>query len=331
MTVFPHTPSSPRQLTAPWRSRLKLAVVSALGSPVRINGRLRKLAQTDLVTILNLHQVHPEPGPGRTALRVELFEELLKFVNKHFDLRTFSNLSMPSNRPRMVISFDDGYRDFIDYAVPLLRKYAIPANQNIIPANAESGLPPLNVLTRQFVAQAPAHLIDRIKVPGLERKLSEVPLQALSNFLKNRSQVEQLEIADALIPQFFEWNQFKPIEMMTPSQIREVCCDYEIGGHSYSHASMAFETDAFLRDDVAKCQKYFEVKLGQPMKVYAFPNGSCRPEQIETLLAVGVDHVLLAGRAFDRGAAVHSRFNFDARSRNEVRYEAVGGLERIKW
>ena len=311
------------------RTGLKAIAVAALGSPFRISARLRKLAETDLVTILNLHQVHPEPSAGRAALSVELFDELLGFVSRHFDVRTFATLDQPNRRPRLILSFDDGYRDFIEYAVPLLEKYKIAANQNVIPANIESGLPPLNVLARQFVAEAPASLADRIEIIGIEGKLSEIPLQTLSNFLKWRSQAEQQTLGDILIPKILDWHAFKPIAMMSAEEIRQISNIHEIGGHSFDHASMAFESDAFLQSDVARCQAYFTEKLGQAMTIYAFPNGSCRLEQIELVRDAGIDHVLLAGRGFDSGGPVHTRHNFDAASSREVRVEALGGRERI--
>jgi hypothetical protein len=87
---------------------------------------------------------------------------------------------------------------------------------------------------------------------------------------------------------------------------------------------MEYETDEFLQEDVRRCSTFFRERLGLPMEIYAFPNGSCRAGQAEQVIGLGVKHVLLVGERFDRGRQVHHRFTFEAHSRAELRYKALG-------
>jgi hypothetical protein len=65
------------------------------------------------------------------------------------------------------------------------------------------------------------------------------------------------------------------------------------------------------------------------MRIYAFPNGSYREEQIEIVRESGVQHVLLVGQNFENGTSPHKRFRFDAKTFSEARFKALGGLMRV--
>jgi peptidoglycan/xylan/chitin deacetylase (PgdA/CDA1 family) len=101
-----------------------------------------------VATILNLHRVGNNAGSAYRPLDPTLFDELLTFAKHEFAVVTIAELREKSRKPKLVLSFDDGYRDFATTAVPILRKHGLRANQNIIPRCVETGLPPLNVMAK---------------------------------------------------------------------------------------------------------------------------------------------------------------------------------------
>ena len=228
-----------------------------------------------------------------------------------------------------MLSFDDGYKDFATVAAPILDRRGLRANLNVIPGCIERQLPPFNVLAQDFAGRAPKEVVARLELPGFEDFTSPGLGGRLSAFLKNRPREEQRRIEDALIPQFFAWEGFRPTPMMTAEDVRQVAVRHEIGAHSFDHASMEFESDDFFRDDVDRCSAYFRDTLGLDMAIYAFPNGSCRQSQVDQALASGVAHVLLVGEDFSSvGARVHPRFTFAASSPAEARFRALGALRK---
>lgn len=307
------------------RAAGKAVVFSALGRGPWLRRQLDRVRSADVVTILNLHRVAPPDRNGYPPLAPDLFEDLLGFVAREFSVVTFGQLGDRSSKPKLVLSFDDGYRDFVTCAVPAMKRHGVRANQNIIPKCVETGLPPLNVLAQDFVGKAPAELVSALRIPGYSGPCDRSFSGQLSHFLKMRPQSEQEELEAELAPQFFAWDAFKPTPMMNAEEVRSLS-DHELGGHSFAHASMEFETDDYLREDVKRCADWFGEKLSRPMRIYAFPNGSCRQGQAELVLGQGVDHVLLVEDAFDRDPRVHRRFTFHAYSRPEVRFRAVGGF-----
>jgi len=289
------------------------------------------------LTILNLHRVSEEDGSAYRPLSPKHFIELLVFLKRHFELITFADLETEhrSDKPKLILSFDDGYRDFIDVAVPILQKHQIRVNQNIIPECVEADLPPLNVLAQDFIGKAPALLLRELRIPGMITKhLVDKRIQmglTVSSFLKNKPFSEQQELSRQLTPQFFRFDQFKPTPMMSRSEIAQLFELHEFGAHSYSHASMGIESDEYFRKDLGACRDYFRSAFNSSVHIYAFPNGSHRSSQIQTARACGFRHVLLVGDLFsDCDAVVHHRFGFEARSRREVFFRAFGGLAKVR-
>ncbi|MDO9147074.1 MAG: polysaccharide deacetylase family protein [Hydrogenophaga sp.] len=293
--------------------------------------RLDAIRNAGVVTILNMHRIAPTDGSDYRPIDPEIFKETLRFLHERFELTTFGGLgSVDGDKPRAIISFDDGYKDFVEYAMPILDELGIVCNQNIIPDCVETGLPPLNVIAQDFVGKAPHELVEGLEVPGFGQRVRKTMGAEFSRFIKSRSTAEQQLLRDALLPQFFEWQEFSPAKMMSRSEVEEAAKVHEIGAHSYSHASMQFETDEFVAEDVERCRRYFYDILKIPMKIYAFPNGSFRSSQLQLVLDAGIQHVLLVGEKFDRNKKVHTRFTFDGLTKAEAKFKALGGFARVQ-
>lgn len=117
-----------------------------------------------------------------------------------------------SSKPRLILSFDDGYKDFLDVVIPILYKYRIQVNQNIIPLCVDSGELPLNVLVQDFIGQAPRSLRAELYIPdlhllGLEGDPVRMGLKA-SAFIKQKSIAEQRQIRSALNPFLLRLDKF---------------------------------------------------------------------------------------------------------------------------
>ena len=310
------------------RDTAKTVAFAAMGNGPWLRRKLHAVRKAGVATILNLHRVANDDGSDYRPLDPTLFDELLAFAKREFAVVTINELQEKTRKSKLVLSFDDGYRDFVTTAVPILRKHGLRANQNIIPRCVETGVPPLNVMAQDFVGQAPPELVKDLRVEGFSAPADQRFGRRLSHFLKMRPQAEQARIGRDLLRQFRRWEEFKPTAMMTLDEVRSLN-GHEMGAHSFAHSSMQFETDAYLDADVKRCADFFADKLNARMTIYAFPNGSCRAGQAERVLAHGVEHVLLVGERFDQGKRIHHRITFDGHSSSEVRFKALGGRARV--
>src|SRR5687768_10816540 len=226
--------------------------------------RIRILQNQNKLVVLNLHRVSPVENGYWPPLHPDVFEGLLRFLKENFVVCRFDEVaSAGREKPLAVLSFDDGYYDFIEYALPLLSKFGMPANMNIIPQCAQSGKPIWNVQLYDFLQAAPVNLINEIDLPGFDVKLEGADPGSklafglkISSFLKKRPRAEREELW-RLLENVLAKLDFECTRMMNVEEVKQIASETEIGAHSFSHESMGFEDAAFFENDFMRCADFF--------------------------------------------------------------------------
>jgi peptidoglycan/xylan/chitin deacetylase (PgdA/CDA1 family) len=318
------------RLQSRWLKQPYFRLLQGVGHDRRL---LRRIRQRGAMVVLNLHQVSPHANPFWSPLHPRVFEDLLRFLTRHFRVTSFRERgSTGAERPLAILSFDDGYASFVEYAMPLLRRYGLSANQNVIPACVESGRAPWNVRLYDFLNAAPRALINEIRLPGFSHRLTGRDADSkrayalrLSRFLKLRPQSQREPLWQRVEAVMEQAPPARPTRMMSLEEVREASREHEIGAHSFSHESMGFESAAFFEEDLERCVGFFRDRLGLALSIYAFPNGSYRPEQIELLAQRGVEHILLVeDQLASANGRVIPRLTMSGESRLEARFQALG-------
>ncbi len=118
--------------------------------------------------------------------------------------------------------------------------------------------------------------------------------------------------------------------MMNIDDVKELAALHEFGAHSYSHASMEFETDSYVLDDLIKCKEWFNINLSQKVDIYAFPNGSYKKHHIQLAKDCGYKNILLVNDLFSSSETeVHYRFGFHAANNFEMKFRSLGCFSEI--
>jgi peptidoglycan/xylan/chitin deacetylase (PgdA/CDA1 family) len=318
-------------MTISLKTLSRRAAFLLLASDPALGYKLRSILRAEALTILNFHRVSDDHTSGYEAMSPKLFEQLIGWLKLSFTLVTFADLAerLPHKKPPMVLSFDDGYKDFIENVCPILAKHRVSANQNIIPGCVEDGLPPMNVLMQDFIYQAPRELLREVSLPGLphgadpdDRVASSLVASAS---LKNRPIREQKAIFSVIQPHFERFEGFAPTPLMCITDIIEISSHHEIGTHSFEHATMSFETDNYVDNDAKRCHSWHTEKIGVAPNVYAFPNGGANHRQVNIVRSAGYKDILLVGERFSSISwNVHPRFTMHGSSVNELRFRATG-------
>lgn len=95
--------------------------------------RIRKrdrASQAPPALILAYHRIGKEAlDPWQMCVEPAHFRAQLDYVRRHFNVVPLTGLDRPGGdgRPRACLTFDDGYLDNYDIAVPLLRRLGLPA------------------------------------------------------------------------------------------------------------------------------------------------------------------------------------------------------------
>lgn len=313
-----------------WSARSAyLAAARILRFEERLLDGIRKARH---VVVLNLHRVSPARNDFYPPLHPEQLDRLVGFLKDRFVLTTFGGLAdVPPGAPAAILSFDDGFHDFVEHAMPVLARHGVRANQNVIASSVLTGKPPWTQRLNDGLAAAPVSLLREIQLPGWTlRPPGDDPRArarygaALGAYLLERDHTERrplLASLDAVLGR----TDTTATRMMDARDVREAAESHEIGIHSFAHDPMGVEEIGYFREDVERCDGFFRDTLGKPFDIYAFPNGSYRPEQIGLLERRGTKAILLVGdRYAARGRPVYPRFNIGAREPALIRLEALG-------
>lgn len=276
--------------------------------------------------ILNFHKVgFDEFTSGYPGISVENFERLIIWAKDNFELASINedfHASGPSKRPRMVISFDDGYYSFIEKALPILIEHGIRANQNIIPSSIDTGFPPMSVYLQDIFGQCTKEQLQTIPHLDLHFKSKdtlEISCLKFASYFKKLSIKNQHNIFNEIISSL-DPIKYKYSRMMTVEDINKFQDCVDFGIHSFEHASMPFNNFEYFKEDISKCLEWSKNNLNELPTIYAFPNGFANAEHVEYLKKNGFTKILLVGEDKQSDNTLINRFTMYGNSIDELKY-----------
>jgi peptidoglycan/xylan/chitin deacetylase (PgdA/CDA1 family) len=271
----------------------------AIALVLRGSGVLRFLrsrrARRGEVTILWLHRVDGSPRePIPMAIPPDVFRRIVAGLRRTYDIVRWDDAvratRVPTPRPLIVVTFDDGYRDNVERAWPILREAGVPA-LFCVTTSFLSGTPlwweivarretpvgvssaPRNGAGEGTYGPAEAE-IERLKaVPNRER--ARAAAAALAT-------LESAGLADRL-PGALSWEEAR---VMAGEGA-------EFGGHTDSHPILTRCTDEELEAEVRGARAEMIQRLGPASgAVFAYPNGAYDERVLAGLRASGYTHAL---------------------------------------
>ncbi|MCW5632296.1 MAG: polysaccharide deacetylase family protein [Rubrivivax sp.] len=110
-----------------WQRTLRHHLHGGMRLGARLSGSLR----APRVTVLLYHRVSDDVRDNLTV-GIAQFDRQMQLLREHCDVLAIEEVlamrEVPaSRRPLVAVTFDDGYRDNYDHAVPLLRRHGVPA------------------------------------------------------------------------------------------------------------------------------------------------------------------------------------------------------------
>jgi peptidoglycan/xylan/chitin deacetylase (PgdA/CDA1 family) len=196
--------------------------------------------------------------------------------------RAFDNIA----RPVAAITFDDGYRDFYDLALPTLRKKGVPAA--------------LFVCT-DLVGTARAQIHDRLYFL-LGRRRGHAPLTVGMPLpaIAGMNPYQAMRALRETVPWYglqrviraLESEDSMPEHAFSPSitweeldRIRRA--GIVVGSHTRTHIVMTNETRNRVIDEAAGSRQELERRLGAPVRHFAYPSGIYNAASVSAVAAAG--------------------------------------------
>lgn len=259
----------------------------------------------NIVTVLNLHRVSDEPDVFWPPLRRKTFIELLEYVAKLYDVCHLSSIGAAAGkRPQLVLSFDDGYLDFYENALPELRRMGMPSNHNVVIACVETNAIIWTQQLNQIFSLLRSNSYEG-KLPLMSRAVSFHGRTTDWNAVHARTyhmllQMKRLDRMSILEDWITKMTVYPPtVRMMNWDQVKKcLTSDVEIGSHSITHQSLSTLEPEDLDMEIVESRKILTAKLGMPCKTFSLPNGQYQESTMNVVRQAGYERVLLSNESF---------------------------------
>ena len=235
------------------------------------------------LSVLIFHRVHRQRDPLHPNEPTEAeFRRDMEFLAASFPILPLWDGVMTlaeAERPfhAVAITFDDGYADNVDVALPVLRDFDLPATFFVASGLLDGGI----------------MWNDRI-IEGIRGAVSEeLDLRSLDLGRHDISTTEcKREAARSLIRQL-KYRRFEEREsfakrigeachgaprsdlMMSSTQLRNLASysKAEIGGHTVTHPILSLLSESDARREICECKEQLEAAIGRRLRCFAYPNG----------------------------------------------------------
>ncbi|HTZ87765.1 MAG TPA: polysaccharide deacetylase family protein [Solirubrobacteraceae bacterium] len=274
---------------APPMSRSRKELVAAALSSRASAGVARRLPRWRGVVVLNYHRIGDPAGQpwDRTLWNAdeELFDAQLATLAREAEVVTPAEvLAMPRERRagrRVLLTFDDGYRDNYELAFPLLRRHNLPATFFITTGFLDADGPAWWDEIAWMVRNATVHTLGpgpwaSAPLPlGAEEDATIAAVVAHYKTLDTTHTAAYLEhVAEATGAGRCPRGEASQL-WMTWEMLREMhAAGMSIGGHTVTHPILARLPAAGQNQEIAGCRARLREQLGTSMEWFAYPVGS---------------------------------------------------------
>jgi peptidoglycan/xylan/chitin deacetylase (PgdA/CDA1 family) len=239
-----------------------------------------KLLTGARLSILIYHRVLAQPDslfPGEVDAAV--FERHLDLLKRFFNViplleasQRLRNGSLP--RRAACITFDDGYADNEEVALPILQRHGLRACFFVATGYLDGGQM-WNDVVIEHVRHATGTQLD-MSVCGLGRFAIDnlgLKAKAIADIL-NALKYLPFEQRQALVHPLRSTHAEQPNLMMSRLQVLALHrAGMEIGAHTVTHPILATMSDQAARADMGYGKRQLEDIIGTPVRLFAYPNG----------------------------------------------------------
>jgi peptidoglycan/xylan/chitin deacetylase (PgdA/CDA1 family) len=242
-----------------------------------------------------------------------MFERHLDCLAKTFRFVTLDEIAthvendIPFEKPVAAITFDDGYRDVYEHALPILERKGIPAAMFVVTDLVGRPVWQVHDKLYHLVAKAFASwddprremfgLLSDLGLPAHDftrRSAIGSPMLAVSTLLPGLPQADIRRVMDGLessvgngfhdVPLAVNW------EMVADMRRR----GFLIGSHTRSHVSLPMETPETIAMELKGSKQELEQHMGERVDHFAYPGGHFSADVVDAVARAGYRYAYTA-------------------------------------
>lgn len=229
------------------------------------------------------------------------FEHFIDFIKKNYNvisLDDFYAKKFKKNTLNIAITFDDGYANNYNYAVPILKKHNVPASFYITTIHNKN-----DYLWADFIDLV-SFYSDKKAIIFNEKEFVKKKNEfysgnnSLKSELKNVSFDKIQQVYEIFID---DWQKIKQQnfgdywQLMTEKEIEEIAKHplFTIGAHGSTHANLAAISTNESKEEFLQSKNELEKICNTQITEFAFPFGYYSDELVEYCREIGYSKILL--------------------------------------
>lgn len=218
---------------------------------------------------------------GVPSCTAEVFEAQVRYLKKHFQLTSLGEFvarlkSDPGSLDRRIaLTFDDGLRNNLTVAQPILQRHRAPATFFVCPGLIDAGRWLWNIEARCRLRSLPPgrlrEVADRLGHPGASpdqivewmKTLPPPSRRHVEEVVRIESPAFHPGAAQRVENDLMNWDE---IAQLDPEWIT-------IGGHSTNHPILGQCEPGELEEEIGGCRRRLEERIQRPVELFCYPNG----------------------------------------------------------
>jgi len=233
-----------------------------------------------------LHKVNDRDDVLQLTLRPRLLDDVLAEIRGNHDLATLDSVDrdylgeQAGSGLTIAITFDDGYLDNYEEALPILKRWSAPAMIYLSTAHIDGTASFwFEDLTAAIQLTHNRELALDLKDFGT-RSLRTMKDKAsvllfLNGELKRLDQGRRDEIIVAIVEQLGTNKHVGRSAMLSWDQVREMAKQgIQFGSHTVNHSILSREKRSRIISEIQDSKKVVETQLNSPVRSFAYPNGT---------------------------------------------------------
>jgi peptidoglycan/xylan/chitin deacetylase (PgdA/CDA1 family) len=238
-------------------------------------------------TILLFHRTNPVRDKLWDPMDPKLFDRIINYVSKNFTILPLDEICLGNPKTKkklMSITFDDGYKDYIDYALPILDKYKIHSTMFIVTSCVQNNLPPWTyILDHLFINTNKLSISnfefgEKLQPRATFSWATKAEQLAYSQKIKPVLKTVDNELRNKILDNFIA--EFKDVElpsnlMMTWEDVKSLDKNFvSIGSHTLTHPALnTIENDKILETELKRSAQIIQNNLGVLPNSISYPLG----------------------------------------------------------
>ncbi len=272
--------------------------------------------------ILAYHRVLPCSSPEVDYIQPGMyvtedsFEKQMRYISKTYNIVSLGMLSKCSSFKNVcVVTFDDGWADNFTYALPILRKYDVPAtiflSTNLLSTqdwtwpdrityyihrtSPETFLSILEGGLRCVTAK----VLNRITISRNKKLFSERAI-ALMKGLDQATLKSLLHYIDERhLAEYHTMKKKRP--WLTWDEVREMTKQgITFGSHTHNHVILTNVSLSEAREEIRMSKDTIFRMIDNPLNVFSYPNGNFNDEIVKIIKEYGFSMAVTTQRGFIR-------------------------------